>query len=328
MSITTQELAEICNVSRGTVDRALNNRPGVSARTKQLILKTARECGYMPHLLASSLATGKTRTIGIIVFDLENRFFSQMVSAIQQRCLEYGYFCYVCMSNKDQEQEKKLIENLMQRKADGLILVSVNQGDAFCESLRRWEKPVVTVNNRLDDSFSFVGGNGSEAVYAGMELFYEKGYRDMVFLCPPYRRRGQENLYAQEVRVEGFRRFLTDHPQMRGELVVEKDYIDHVLQLIRASGEKKLGVFCASDHYALRLYKAAREQGLRAPRDFGLMGFDGIDMLDYFDQRITTVFYPSEKIGQLSADCLFRMIDGGESCSELLECPMILGETI
>lgn len=175
-------------------------------------------------------------------------------------------------------QESSLVRDLISRKVDGIILIPINDGKPFCDMLLDWGRPVVTVHNRLDGRFSFVGGNGDAAVYAGMEHFYQKGYRQVCFVCPAYRR---------------------------------------------------LGVFCASDHYALRVYQATREKGLSAPDDFGLMGFDGVDTLNYLDKRITTLFYPAEKIGELSADCLYSMMHDKAPAREVtLDCPIIEGQTL
>lgn len=329
MSITTTELAKLCNVSRGTVDRALNGRSRINPQTKELILKTAKERGYVPHLLASSLATGKTHTVGLIVFDLNSRHFAQMVTSVQQHFSKQGIFCYICITEKNQAQEISLVRDLIARKVDGIILTPINDSKAFCDMLIDWGKPVVTVHNRLDERFSFVGGNGDTAVYTGMEHFYRKGYRHVCFVCPPYRRLGQENLFAQINRVNGFRRFMQDHDDFRGELIVDINYLDLLLQKIQEHREERLGIFCSSDHYALRIYKAARESGFSAPTDFGLMGFDGVDTLYYLDKQITTLFYPAEKIGELSANCLYDMIHDQAPTKEfMLDCPIIDGQTL
>lgn len=329
MSITTNEIAKICNVSRGTVDRALNGRAGINPKTKEMILQTAKELGYVPHLLASSLATGKTYTVGLVVFDLVSRHFAELVTSVQRNLLEKGIFCYICITGKDQDQETQLVSDLMARKVDGMIISPINDGPEFLAMLLKWGKPIVAVNNTLDERFSFVGGNSDLAVYKGMRYFFQKGYRDVLFVCPPYRRLGQENLYAQLIRVDGFQRFLRENTEMHGTLVSDESYLDIVLSLIQNHNTGKLGVFCSSDHYALKIYKAAREHGLSAPKDFGLMGFDGIDTLQYLDSRITTMYYPAEKIGDISANCLHQMIHGAKQpVHTVIDCPLVEGTTL
>jgi LacI family transcriptional regulator len=112
-------------VSQGTVDRALHNRPGISAETRERILLTARQLGYRPDQLASSLVRGRTMTIGLVLFDLYNRFFAQIASAVEENAKSRGYFVYLTLTRKDLGEEKSCIERLAGRRVDGLILCSV-----------------------------------------------------------------------------------------------------------------------------------------------------------------------------------------------------------
>ncbi|WP_199619969.1 LacI family DNA-binding transcriptional regulator [Paenibacillus alkalitolerans] len=136
MGVTLKDIANICGVSPGTVDRALNNRPGISTKTKKKILKVAVELNYQPDHRARSLARGKTMTIGVILFDLHNRSFAQMANAIEAKSRELGYFVDLALSDKDPDKEKKLIGRMINRKVDGLILFSVNFGESFDEKQR------------------------------------------------------------------------------------------------------------------------------------------------------------------------------------------------
>jgi DNA-binding LacI/PurR family transcriptional regulator len=121
----------MCGVSQGTVDRALNNRPGISKKTRRRILETAEKIGYRPHFLARSLAKGRTMTIGLIVLDLYNRFFAQLVNSIEYNARQQDYFVYLTLTGKDGNTEKACIEHLMSRQVDGLILLTVNKGLEF-----------------------------------------------------------------------------------------------------------------------------------------------------------------------------------------------------
>ena len=90
-TITSVELAKLCGVSQGTVDRALNNRAGISPKTKDKILKTARQYGYIKNMNASFLASGKTKLLGLVVFNFNNEFFAQLTAAIERKASEFGY---------------------------------------------------------------------------------------------------------------------------------------------------------------------------------------------------------------------------------------------
>ena len=119
---TIPELARLCGVSRGTVDRALNGRPDISDKTRAHVLKIAQQNGYVPNVLARSLVTGKSNTIAIVVFDLRNRHFAQMINAIQQSIFQAGYFSYICITEKDRKRETQILRDLAARKVDGIII--------------------------------------------------------------------------------------------------------------------------------------------------------------------------------------------------------------
>ena len=107
MGVTIKDIASICGVSTGTVDRALNNRSGNNVKTKMKIMQIAEELNYRPHHTARSLAKGKTMTIGVVLFDLYNRSFAQMLNAIEFKAMELGYFVDIVLTDKDPKKEKE-----------------------------------------------------------------------------------------------------------------------------------------------------------------------------------------------------------------------------
>jgi len=127
MKVTMEMIAEICGTSRGTVDRALHGRKGINPKTREKILKVANELGYHPHLIARSLVKERTKTIGMIVFDLYNRFFAQIVNAAEEKARELGYSLYLTLTNKSLEEERRCIERLVGWRVDGIILSPVNK---------------------------------------------------------------------------------------------------------------------------------------------------------------------------------------------------------
>ena len=112
MGITTKDLAALCGVSRMTVHRALTDTGRINPQTKELILKTAKEHGYRPDLLARGLVKGQTFYIGVVVLDVNNRYFSQMLSAITAQARELGYFVNITLHEKNKEMEREQLERL------------------------------------------------------------------------------------------------------------------------------------------------------------------------------------------------------------------------
>lgn len=312
MPITTIELAKLCNVSRGTVDRALNDRPGINSKTRELIQETARQYNYRPHLIAASLSRGKSMSIGVIFFDLKNRYFSQMSNVISLAARSRGYFTYIAVTEKDLDSERHILHNLAARRVDGLIMLPITQGQAYIKELRSMDIPIVTVGNQLP-GVHHVSINEFQAAYDSAAYIAGAGYRQICFVCPPLRKKGTHeglfNIKSQEQRAEGFLQYMKEHQDMKYELVLEKDFSPLAASIVQNSKEKP-AFFCSSDIYALDLLKNFHKMGIPIPEAAGVMGFDNLDILAYINPRITTVSTSIDDVGKKAMDTLLTLIAG------------------
>jgi DNA-binding LacI/PurR family transcriptional regulator len=331
MPITTKKIAEICNVSRGTVDRALNDRPGISNKTREMIQETARKYNYRPHLIASSLSRGKSMSIGVILFDLKNRYFSQMSNTISLSAKDRGYFTYIAVTEKDINSERQILHNLASRRVDGLIMLPITQGEAFISELKSLEIPIVTVGNRLS-GIHHVSINDFRAAYDSARFICGAGYKKICFVCPPLRKKGTQNglfnIYSQEQRAEGFVHYMKTSRKSKYEILTEKNFSPVAASWVRKSKEK-IAFFCSSEIHALELLKNFQTKGISVPGDAGLMGFDNLDILTYIKPLITTVSTSIEEVGQTAMDRLFRLI-AGENVEAICHVPYQIcpGETL
>ncbi len=329
MSVTIKDIANICGVSPGTVDRALNNRPGINIKTKMKILEVAKELNYTPDHTARSLAKGRTMTIGVVLFDLHNRSFSQLMNAIEYKSRELGYFVDLVLTDKDPEKEKKCIERLVNRKVDGIILFTVNFGEEFNRFLKNLKIPIVTICNRVSDDWLYIGIDDRKAMKDAATYIVNKGYKKIVYICPPLAHRGKKNIYTQEERVLGCIEALQEHQVEKGPVIIlEKDYIG-ALDAIDFAGNEKTAILCACDYYALEVMNYLKARGLKIPDDVGLMGFDHIDVLKYITPKLTTVQYAVEDMGVKAVECLITQIEKGDSHHvPLLDYKIIEGESV
>lgn len=300
------------------MDRALNNRPGISEQTRGKILETAEKLGYRPHLPARSLAKGCTMTIGLVVFDLYNRFFAQLVNAIEYSAGQQGYFTYLALTDKDRDAEKACIERLMSWQVDGLILFSVNKGKAFGEYLENLKIPVVTICNRIDGGFPFVGIDDYHAMKDAALHAAGKGYGRIIYVSPPLAYRENSNIYAQEQRLGGYMDALKEAGNGLEPIVIEgRDYLQK-LGSVNLKNGVRTAVLCSSDIYALEILKHLEAGGLSVPEDLGLMGFDNIDILRYVKPSLATVAYPFEELGVRALECLLMQLRGNPGVSDML----------
>ena len=169
-NITAVEIAKICGVSQGTVDRALNNRTGISEKTKKSILSVAEKYGYRPNIHASSMAGGKSKLIGIIVFDLNNSYFSDILTEIEDCCTQRGYSTIVMFSHKDSDRELECVKSMARLSVDGIALCPISKGAEYEDFLHSFDIPIVTIGNRLD-SFEYVGIDNHSAMTDALKVF-------------------------------------------------------------------------------------------------------------------------------------------------------------
>lgn len=314
MAITSAEIAKICNVSRTTVDRALKGKDGINPLTKDKILAVAKEYNYRPNYIASCLSTGRTFSVGVIVFDLYNQHFTDIIDGIEQYFSNIGIHTYICISHKNKEREKSLLQSLIERKVDGILIVPINFENSFIDYVKSFGFPVVCLSNYLP-GLPFVSGDNEGGVYMGMEKYYAEGYRNVYFVCPPLRHKGEQNIYAQESRCNGYLRFLNDHPSVHGSIISSKSYVDETAEIIRNSAVS-VGIFCSSDVYMLNIAKKLSLEKIERTK-YKLMGTDGLDVLDYMTSHPSSVFYPAKEIGRTGAAMLNDLINNNETATTI-----------
>lgn len=328
MAVTTKEIAKICGVSRGTVDRALNGKSRINSETKEKILSVAKELGYRKDMLARGLVKGTTMYIGVVVFDIRNHYFSQMVNAIELEAKTKDYFVNITLHEKNKEMEYQLINSLVDRRVDGILISPVNKGPEFEAFLRSLPIPVVVIGNYVAPSIPFVGIDEKKATAEAVSLLISKGYERVIFVCPPLADRANENIFAHEQRTLGFQECMRKNPQVEAVVVGTWDYLEELDQLLENQNPKS-AVFCSGDIYALQIMQHLKRKGLRIPRDIGIMGFDNIDMLEFVTPSLATISNEVESVGRIAVDTLVGLMDGQKTnARRFVPHKIIEGESI
>ncbi len=334
MAVTAKELAQMCGVSRMTVHRALTDTGRINPQTKELILTKAKECGYRPDLLARGLVKGQTFYIGVVVLDVNNRYFSQLLSAIGTEARERGYFVNITLHEQNKEMEREQLERLVDYHVDGIILSSVNQGSEYRDFLNRLDTPIVTIGNKIAEDLPFVSIEEKKAAREATEEILRKGYEKIVFVCPPLER-SEENTYVHRQRLDGFEEAVYSwnggrKPEAESVVIDRNEaYAARAYEELRNTN-KRTAFFCSGDIFALDIMKYMSGEGIKAGKDYGIMGFDGIDMLDYVSPRLNTIYNPVEQVAKEAVKLLFKLMNGEADGTEsiILDCKMIAGETL
>lgn len=327
MGITTKDLAELCGVSRTTIHRALHNTGRINPETKELILKTARKYGYRTDLLARGLVKGQTYYIGVVVMDVDNRYFSQMLNAIVAEAKKNSYFVNITLHEKNKEDEKEQLCRLVDYRVDGIILSSINKGEEYKKFLDSLNKPIVTIDNKIADGIPFVGIDGKKAVAEGTKKIIEKGYEKIVFVCPPLADKDYENVYVHEMRAEGFKETMAEYPHIQASLIDSWNYFD--LSFHELDAKKKTAFFCTGDMIALDLIQNLKLRGKTVVQDYGIMGFDNIDFLKYVSPKLWTINNAVTEVATSAVSLLFDIMNNKtRETNMILESVVVEGETL
>ena len=314
MAITVNQIAEKCGVSRTTVLRALNGKGSVGKETKEKILSIAKQYNYRPNLLARSLNHGRTMSLGVVTINVENMYFVQSLNVINKEADKRGYFTNIVVCDESLEWEKKLIQGLADRQMDGILMSPINKGKQFEEFLLSLHLPIVCIGNQVSDSITTVQVNEMEATIEAVELILSKGYQRIIFVCPPLEVQKEQNIYVHEQRLLGFQTAVKKYPELIASVIGKQNYLSAVEQEIQNCSDKKIAFLCSGDSYALDIMRWASQKGLSVPKDFGLMGFDDINVLEFISPKLTTVSTNLEGVAKTAVSELIQQIEVKEYC--------------
>ena len=320
MSVTVNEIAEKCGVSRTTVLRALNNQSRVSDATRKRILDVAKEMGYRPNLLARSFNTGRTMMIGMVAINMDNMVFVESLSAINREAQHKGYSLNIALNGEDCQAEQRRIQEFADRRMEGILLSAISKGREYEDFLKSLNTPIVCVGNYVCDSFSTVMIDEAQAARDAVKLILSKGYERVIFVCPPLAVQEERNVYSHIQRNIGFNAELDLHPEVCRQIIAGDNYIEQ-LSVCLGNLDRRTAILCSGDIYALNIMRHFKNIKLKTPRDVGIMGFDNIGMLDFIVPRLTTVSTSIEKVAAVAVDELIAHITDENAIAKKIVLP-------
>jgi LacI family transcriptional regulator len=277
--ITTTQLARICGVSQGTVDRALHNRDGINPETRARILEIAKEYDYRPNIQMDNQAG--SMLIGVVLFDLFNEYFSKLAMSLVKEARKFGYSIIFQFSGKEEKNEKKALEYFDYIGVDGIVLFSVgSDNEEYKNYLYSLKKPIVLIGNKLFD-LPFVGIDDMKAMSDLSRKFAENMPSGDILYFAPVLKKQLHSSNAQRMRLAGF---------VQAMKTLKKSYriVTDVEELSNCAG-----IICATDYYVLQALKH-----LGNPKNVLIAGFDNISVLKDIPVRVLSVEYSTDKIAE------------------------------
>lgn len=318
MPATIKDIARETGFSIATISRVLNNSTyPVRASVREKILETAHDLGYRPNLVARSLRTDQTNTVGILVDDLLSPFSPPAVRGIQDQLKENNYISLIVNSDWDLEQEQAGIESLLSRPVDGIIFVEYSHLTSS-EALGKANKPGVFVHRLFGTPIhNSVVPDDFYGASLAVDHLIRLGHRSIAYIS------GLETWHNSKERLEGYKATLekhgipfTDDWIRPGDWEVEGGYrgAQSLLQL----SNRPTAIFAANDLMALGAIYAIQDAGLSVPDDIAVVGYDNREFTWIVRPNITTVIMPVYEMGRIAAEILLQQIvDGTQEHEEV-----------
>ncbi|EEY9906281.1 DNA-binding transcriptional regulator CytR [Escherichia coli] len=323
---TMKDVALKAKVSTATVSRALMNPDKVSQATRNRVEKAAREVGYLPQPMGRNVKRNESRTILVIVPDICDPFFSEIIRGIEVTAANHGYLVLIGDCAHQNQQEKTFIDLIITKQIDGMLLLGSRLPfDASIEEQRNLP-PMVMANEFAPElELPTVHIDNPTAAFDAVNYLYEQGHKRIGCIAGPeemplchYRLQG----YVQALRRCGI---MVD-PQYiaRGDFTFEAG--SKAMQQLLDLPQPPTAVFCHSDVMALGALSQAKHQGLKVPEDLSIIGFDNIDLTQFCDPPLTTIAQPRYEIGREAMLLLLDQMQGQHvgSGSRLMDCELII----
>lgn len=322
---TLKQVAARAGVSFTTVSHVVNRSRPVSDAARVRVERAIAELGYFPSAVARALKTSQTHILGVIVPNITNPFFSELMRGIEDACLRGGYSVFLCNGDDDRERQGRSLDTLQERRVDGVLLATpTGPAAALAKRLTGMKLKTVVVDRNIPGlEADHVRIDHTGGARTAVEHLLELGHRHIACLAGP------SSFAASRARVSGYRKAMERagiHP--RDEWILEGDFsapAGHDLTRRLLDTTDCTAVFASNDLQGIGALRAAAERGLAVPRDLSVIGFDGIEMGAFTYPALTTVGYPIRAIGETAATVLIDRIAGRRSStSEVIVPPAVI----
>ncbi|EOV8973677.1 DNA-binding transcriptional regulator CytR [Cronobacter turicensis] len=326
---TMKDVAVRARVSTATVSRALMNPEKVSQATRNRVEQAAIDVGYLPGSLNRNLKRNESRTILVIVPDICDPFFSEIIRGIEVTAADQGYLVLIGDCAHQNQQEKTFIDLIITKQIDGMLLLGSRLPFDASKEEQRNLPPMVMANEFAPElELPTVHIDNLTAAFNAVNYLHELGHQRIACIAGPeemplchYRLQG----YVQALRRSGMT--VDPHYIARGDFTFEAGA--QALEQLLSLPHPPTAIFCHSDVMALGALSMAKRRGFRVPDDLSIIGFDNIALAEFCDPPLTTVAQPRFDIGREAMLLLLSQLNGHtvSSGSRLLDCELVLRGT-
>ena len=327
MGLTIRDVAKAAGVSTATVSNVLNKRGKVGKRTQSQVLTTVKRLGYLPNIHARRLASRDTRTLGIIVSDVENPFFPEIIKSFLARTRQLGYDAILSDTNYDPRRTQEAASRMMAHNVGGVaIMTSEISPKLIDELVRRKDRGDISGPRAGERYVSTLRIDYASGIEQSVRYLFKEGHRHIAFVA------GRPKLRSNILRLEAYEKIMLElglkpGPVFHGDLRFEGGLAAGLA--IGKMYPRPTAVMAVNDLTAVGVLKGLTKAGCRVPEDISVIGFDRTRLAEYSNPSITTVDIHRDLLGQMAADVLHELcsspnpkgkqyeISGGINCGQV-----------
>lgn len=302
-----RDIARLAGVSTATVSHVINNSRFVSEETKQKVLAAIERNGYTPNAHARSLATKQNHTFGLILSDLSNPFFPELVKSIQERAIELGYDITLGNTNYEPQRTLASVQRMLEQRVSGVAVMTSEMDVSLIERLAAREVAMVFLDvGKVGPYVSNIVVNYEKGIREGVEHLLELGHRRIAYISGPLRLKSAQRRHVAFTKtMKKYASSLHTEP-----MIFEGDFKatggqQAVAEMLRNS-PLPTAVIAANDLMAIGALRELRQAGLRVPADISVVGFDDILFSALTDPPLTTLALPREEMGRAAIEALLQ----------------------
>ena len=313
MATSIKDVAKEAGVSIATVSRVLNDIDVVNEDTKKKVLDAIKKLGYRPNIVARSLKTQKTKTVGILVPDISSGFYPEIVRGAEDVANIYDYNVILCNSDFDDEKEKEYLRVLREKMVDGVLYMSSSLQSEILELINELNVKTVLVETKdKEETLPSVTIDNIKASEEATNYLINKGAKKIAFVGAK-----EDSINAWGDRYLGYKKALEEkNIEIDKELIYTKSLKVktgyEAVERFESNKKNYDGVVCASDEIAMGVINALREMGKRVPEDVSVIGFNDNDVASVFYPKITTIKQPSYDMGSVAMRMLIKLLNKKE----------------
>ena len=310
--IKNKDVAVRAGVSVATVSRVMNGSGYVKAETKELVLKVFNELANKDKMLVQSISNRKTNIIGVVIPDISNPFFGEVIKGISSIADEYSASLLVCNTDEQIEKELKYLNLFKTNNIMGLIITPKTDqhgyNSKYLYQLEDLGVPVVLLDRGINIShFNSVFVNNVSGSFDAVNAFIDEGHKDIAIISGPMSSKpGRERFYGYENALRSNNMEVNEDYVFFGDFLLQSGY--EITKKILKLEKRPTAIFAANNMMAQGCVKALVESGLSIPNDIAFICFDDVDMFEIMNMNISTVSRPTELMGEVAAEVLFDLI--------------------